>query len=112
MLQGRDEGLCNQVGSWFCEDTRDQQTLSQNKAVPQTKGRSEEMGGASPPSSRIRARRAGLHGARGVLQCRAEPALVVRSCQRGLSLLKAQPGGIIGNQIPCSLPVQPGAVDG
>lgn len=27
-------------------------------------------------------------------------------------LLKAQPGGIIGNQIPCSLPVQPEGVDG
>lgn len=105
-------GYVLQVGSLLCKDTRDQETLSQNKAIPQTKGRSEGMDDAFLPSSGIRAHRTELHGARGILPCRAEPVLAVRSCQWGLSLLKAQPGGIIGNQIPCSLPIQPGAVDG
>ena len=105
-------GVVLLVGTQLPSDTRERQTLSWSEDPPQTKGRAEGAGSdVFPPSSGIRAHKAGLPCVRGVLQRRAEPALAVRSCRWGLALLKAQPGVIMGNRIPGSLPIQPGAAE-
>jgi len=100
----QNEGSHITGGSRVCSDTREQQTRSWSEETPNRRQSGGAGGASSPPSSGI--------GRAGVPQRRAEPALAVRSCRWGLALLKAQPGGIMGNRIPGSLPRQPGAAEG